>query len=60
MPLVLPPSSLLPASTPSYIDAYRSIVKRTRASPTRAAGGVVIFAGVDVVRAASGWEGSVS
>jgi hypothetical protein len=49
MPLIQPPSSDLPPTTPTYIHAYESIIKRVREDPGRMAGGVVIFAGVDLV-----------
>lgn len=49
MPLLQPPGPDLRSSELTYTDGYNSIVKRVRRSGGAGAGGVVIFAGIDLV-----------
>ena len=50
MPLLQPPSPDLRSTDLSYTHAYNSIVSRVHRSTGSGSGGVVILAGVDVVR----------
>jgi cell division control protein 45 len=49
MPLLQPPAPDLRPSTLTYVDGYNSIVSRVRRKGGSGSGGVMIFAGVDVV-----------
>jgi hypothetical protein len=49
MPLIVPPAANLPASTLTYLQAWNTILKRVRVNPNRSAGGLVIFAAIDLV-----------
>jgi hypothetical protein len=49
MPLIVPPAGNLPSSTLTYLQAWNTILKRVRVNPNRSAGGLVIFAAIDLV-----------
>ncbi|GHJ86317.1 hypothetical protein NliqN6_2719 [Naganishia liquefaciens] len=48
MPLIVPPASNLSSSTLTYLQAWNTILKRVRVNPNRSAGGLVIFAAIDL------------
>lgn len=49
MPLLQPPGPDLRPSELTYTNGYNSIVSKVRRTPGSGSGGVVVFAGVDVV-----------
>ncbi|KAJ9104336.1 hypothetical protein QFC19_003977 [Naganishia cerealis] len=48
MPLIVPPAGNLLSNTLTYLDAWNTILKRVRVNPNRSAGGLVIFAAIDL------------